>query len=119
MLFTTNSCSDDDEVRSITVASTRSVMFYMNKACPAYFVKENGVGEWKISFVSPDFSYEPGYEYTLKVFKVVPDPSLEDAIEYYNVEQILSKVQKTSEGIDERMKWNEKFTTPVPVSEYE
>ena len=72
MMFITGCSDDDDEtVETIRVASARSVDFNFGMARPAYFVKENGIGEWQFGIIEGDFGYELGNEYTLKVTKVV------------------------------------------------
>ena len=120
MMLTTGCSDDDDEtVETIRVASVRSVDFNFGMARPAYFVKENGIGEWQFGIIEGDFGYELGNEYTLKVTKVVPDPGLMDANTYYKYEGTISKTQTDSKGLDEQAIYNEKFEgVPVPYLVY-
>lgn len=114
----TAGCSSDDDVSTITVASVHRSFNYMGKTWPHYFIKENGVGAWQHGAIEGNFGYELGYEYKLLVTKVVPDPSLEDAITYYRYEKTLSKEKKDSRDIDSSLVFNEEFGGPVPSSVY-
>ena len=104
MMVSGCSSSDDEEsVDTLTVASVYGYMNYMVEGQKAYLVKENGEGNWKPAVIEGAFTYEPGYEYVIKVNKVTPDPGLMDALVYYQFQGVVSKAQKDSEGINPQM----------------
>ncbi len=95
VIFTFISCStSDDHTETITVASSRAsyVDPELGKPEPCFLIKKKPNGSWDGSIIIDDFSYEPGFEYTLKV----QPTGFRTEYQGYVCLKVLSKVQKKS-----------------------
>jgi hypothetical protein len=55
-------------------------------------IRESRDQPWGFTSGIQDFTYEPGFSYTLRVNKIYPDPNLMDAFPYL---QLLETLEKT------------------------
>ena len=88
-----------------TVASRRawSIDGESGFVFPMYYVKK-GSEDWKTIQVIDGFSYEPGYEYTIKAklyVETVSDHSVLVDVTKLELLDVISKVEKSTEGLPE------------------
>lgn len=92
------SCSSsDDHTETITVASSRATYYdpELGKQEPCFLIKKKTNDSWDGSIIIDDFSYEPGFEYTLKV----QPTGFRTEYQGYVCLKVLSKVPKKSDNL--------------------
>lgn len=92
-------CSDGDAEVMVVASETRTCYGVMKQQC--MLVKGIDAASWEFFYGNIEgFEYEPGYEYVLKVKKsVVENPPQDASSVKYELVKVLSREQKTSEGM--------------------
>jgi hypothetical protein len=97
VIFTFISCSSsDDHTETISVASSRATYDdpELGKQEPCFLIKKKLNESWDGSIIIDNFTYEPGFEYTLKV----QPTGFRTEYQGYVCLKVLSKVQKKSDN---------------------
>jgi hypothetical protein len=98
VIFTFISCSSsDDHTETISVASSRATYYdpELGKQEPCFLIKKKSNESWDGSIIIDNFTYEPGFEYTLKV----QPTGFRTEYQGYVCLKVLSKVQKKSDNL--------------------
>lgn len=95
-----SSCKSTRNLETITIASERGdCMGVAPMRC--LLIKRQGQAQWEFLYQEVEgLNYEPGYEYVVEVLKqTIDNPAADQSSQRYILEKVVSKTQKTSEGI--------------------
>jgi len=102
--FVAQSCSDDDDIVRLTVASERMPAIEPVGLCTVLnlLAKKEGQSNWHIHDAIEGFQYEPGVEWVLDIRSTtIPDPPQDASSVRHTLIRIVSKESKRSENLPE------------------
>lgn len=96
----TGACKSNQTIETLTIASERGDCVGV-APMKCLMVKKQGGDNWEFLYQEIEgLTYEPGYEYVVEVVKQeVENPAADQSSIRYILDKVVSKTQKTSEGI--------------------